>query len=90
MHCQFFTNCFWKLEVIILIKFLLGLFPVHSCDLDVYNRLALLVSENKRLGLAPAELVNASDHSVSHGNDVQAVPSNIFVRGEALKIKSSL
>ena len=85
VRCQFFINCVWKLEIVILIKFLLGFFPTHSCDLDVSNSSALSVSENKTLGLDPAELVNVVDHGVSHGNGVPAVPSDHFAGGEAHK-----
>ena len=90
LRCQFFIDCVWKLEVIILVKFLLGFFPIHSCEINVSNRSALSVSENKTLGLAPAELVNAADHGVSRGNGVPAVPSDLFSGGEAHKIKTSL
>ena len=88
--CKFFIEYVWKLEVIILINFLLGFFPIHSCELDVSNKSALLVSENKTLGLDPAKLVNAADHGVSNGNGVLAVPSDLFAGGEAHKIKPPL
>ena len=62
----------------------------HSCELNVSNRSYLSVSENKTLGLAPAQLVNAADHDVSHGNGVPAAPIDLFTRGEDHKIKASL
>ena len=68
----------------------LGLLPIHSCELEVSNRSALLASENKTLGLYPSDLVNAADHGVSNENGVPAVPSDIFAGDEAHKIKTSL
>ena len=68
----------------------MGFFPIHYCELDVSNRSALSVSENKTLWFAPSELVHAADHGVGHGNGVPAVSSDIFAKGEAHKIKASL
>ena len=41
LRCKFFIDCVWKLKVIILIKLLLGFFPIHSCEIDISNRSAL-------------------------------------------------
>ena len=56
---------------------------MHSCEIEVSNRSALSVIENKTLGLAPSEFVNAADHGVSNGNGVPDVPSDLFAGGKA-------